>query len=141
MTQIPMSILMETIRRYFTISCKIFTAFAINTDVNTDGTCSSVFYRECKIFTAFATITNAHTEGLWLSVFYRELQNIYCPCQNHRWCFRWTLHFPMRVTIRVLGRSMRIQTTSPTDTANSNARALTPLYRRTSKILEGFLKF
>jgi hypothetical protein len=47
----------------------------------------------------------------------------------------------MRATIRVLGRSMRIQTTSPTDTANSNARALTPLYRRTLKILEGFLKF
>jgi hypothetical protein len=119
MTQIPTSILMKTVRRYFTNSC--------------------------KIFTTFTTITNDHTDGLWPSVFYRDLQNIYCPCHNHQHCFWQTncryIIIEARATIRVLGRSVRI----PTDAANSNVRALTPLYQQTcrwtSKILDGFLNF
>jgi len=115
MTQIPTSILTKTVRRYFTNSC--------------------------KIFTTFATITDDHTDGLWPSVFYR----VYCQCHNHRHCFRQIdrryIIIEARATIRVLGRSVRI----PTDAANSNVHALTPLYqqtcRRTPKILDGFLNF
>ena len=96
MTQIPTSIPTTCGRRYFTESC--------------------------KIFTAFATITDDHTDGLWPSIFYQELLKIYCPCHNHRRCFwqnhRRTLQIPMRVTVRVPGWSTRLPMASPTDAAN-----------------------
>jgi len=84
MTQISTSILTETFHQYFTESCKIFIAFSTNTDVQNEETIRRYFTESCKIFIAFATIT----DDLWPSVFYRELQNIYCPCHNHRHYFQ-----------------------------------------------------
>jgi hypothetical protein len=123
MTQIPTSIPTTCGRRYFTESC--------------------------KIFTAFATITDDHTDGLWPSIFYQELLKIYCPCHNHRRCF-WQNHrrsckfqcvwlSECQVGQPVYRwhhrRTLQIQC----------EHALRPIYRRTcrwtSKILEGFLKF
>jgi len=37
-----------------------------------------------KIFTEYAIITDVSTNGLRPSVFHRELHNIYCICHNHR---------------------------------------------------------
>jgi hypothetical protein len=36
----------------------------------------------CKIFTAYATITDIDTDRMSLSVFYKELLNIYYICHN-----------------------------------------------------------
>jgi len=80
------------------------------------------FIESCKIFIAFSTITDNYTDSLWLSVFYRELQKHYCPCHNHRCCFRrnhWRrLHIPMRATVRVPGQSAHLPNESPTEAAN-----------------------
>ena len=55
------------------------------------------------------------------SVSYREWQNIYCICHNHwrtyRRHHRCTLQIPMRATVRVPGRSVRLPTDSPTNFA------------------------
>jgi hypothetical protein len=53
-----------------------------STSVQTD-TVRQYFTESCKIFTAHATITDVCTDGYSPSVFYLELQNIYCTCHNH----------------------------------------------------------
>jgi hypothetical protein len=54
---------METVRRYFTESCKIFTANVTFTDVYTDGySIRRHFTESWKIFTRNAIITDVYTD-------------------------------------------------------------------------------
>jgi hypothetical protein len=46
--------------------------------------CRRYFTESCKIFTAYVIITDVSTNGMSLLVFHIELQNIYCICHNHR---------------------------------------------------------
>ena len=87
-------ILTETVRRYFTKSCKIFTTFS----------------------------TNVNTDGNRLSVFYQELQSIYCICHNYRRPYQRfvTIGIQQRVEKYLLPMPQPL-TLFSTDAANSNA--------------------